>query len=83
MCHLKQLVSAFVLILSVIGTASAQDSSNSNVNQTAALTITAAASGQRIRITAPASIVKLHLEVYSSSGEKLFDQEIRGGNVFD
>jgi hypothetical protein len=25
----------------------------------------------------------MHVEVYASSGEKLFDQEIRGGNVFD
>ena len=25
----------------------------------------------------------MHVEVYAASGEKLFDQEIRGGNVFD
>src|SRR5206468_9964949 len=43
--------------------------------------ITAPAS--RIRITAPASIVQMHVEVYAASGEKLFDNEIRGGNVFD
>ncbi len=45
--------------------------------------ITAAASGDRVRITAPSSIAQMHLEVYALSGEKLFDNEIRGGNVFD
>jgi len=47
------------------------------------LTITASAAGERVRITAPSSVVQLHVEVYAASGEKLFDQEIRGGNVFD
>jgi hypothetical protein len=47
------------------------------------LTITAAAAGERVRITAPASIVQLHVEVYAAGGERVFDQEIRGGNVFD
>ena len=32
---------------------------------------------------APSSPVQMHVEVYAAGGEKLFDQEIRGGNVFD
>jgi hypothetical protein len=36
-----------------------------------------------VRITAPASVLRMHVEVYAAGGEKLFDQEIRGGNVFD
>src|SRR5206468_473491 len=51
--------------------------------QKSSQTITAAASSERVRITAPASIVQMHVEIYASSGEKLFDNEIRGGNVFD
>src|SRR6266567_5542858 len=51
--------------------------------QRASATITARASADRIRITAPSSIVQLHVEIYASGGEKLFDKEIRGGNVFD
>jgi hypothetical protein len=47
------------------------------------MTITAAASGERVRIAAPSLIVQMHVEVYAAGGEKLFDQEIRGGNVFD
>lgn len=50
---------------------------------TTGLTITAAATGERVRITAPASIVQLHVEVYAPTGQKLLDQEIRGGNIFD
>src|SRR5204862_959413 len=45
--------------------------------------ISAAATADRVRITAPASIVQMHVEIYAASGEKLFDNEIRSGNVFD
>jgi hypothetical protein len=47
------------------------------------LPITAAAAADRVRITAPSSIVQMHVEVYAANGEKLFDNQIRGGNVFD
>lgn len=47
------------------------------------LTITASVADERVRITAPAYVVQMHVEVYAATGEKLFDQEIRGGNVFD
>jgi hypothetical protein len=47
------------------------------------LPITAAAEADRVRITAPSSIVQMHVEVYAASGERLFDNQIRGGNVFD
>ncbi|MEP6570600.1 MAG: hypothetical protein ABJC10_12580, partial [Acidobacteriota bacterium] len=45
--------------------------------------VTATATVERVRITAPASVVQMHVEVYASGGEKLFDNEIRGGNIFD
>src|SRR5262249_15544857 len=38
---------------------------------------------ERVRFTAPASVVQMRLEVYSSAGQKLFDNELRGGNVLD
>jgi hypothetical protein len=46
-------------------------------------TITAAATADRVRFTAPSTIVQMRLEVYGANGEKLFDNEIRGGNVID
>src|ERR1700693_1461038 len=77
---MKQIIFDFVLICALLSTAAAQDSASA---QRSSLTITAAASGERVRITAPSSVVQMHVEVYAASGEKLFDQEIRGGNVFD
>jgi hypothetical protein len=79
---LKQIVFASMLVCAVLSTATAQESTSATI-QTPSLTITAAAAGDRVRITAPSSVVQLHVEVYAASGEKLFDQEIRGGNVFD
>src|SRR6266498_4477942 len=79
---LRQIYSASLLVLALLATAAAQDSPSASA-QRSSLTITAAAAGERVRITAPSSIVQMHVEVYAASGEKLFDQEIRGGNVFD
>src|SRR6266487_3516167 len=78
---LRQIYSASLLVLALLATAAAQDSPSASA-QRSSLTITAAAAGERVRITAPSSIVQMHVEVYAASGEKLFDQEIRG-NVFD
>jgi hypothetical protein len=50
---------------------------------TTGLTITAAATGERVRITAPSSVVQMHVEAYTVSGVKVADQEVKGGNVFD
>ena len=77
---LKQLIFTAVLVFSVVATAAAQDSLSA---QRSSLTITATAVDDRVRVTAPSSVVQMRLEVYATSGEKLFDQEIRGGNVFD
>src|SRR6266571_1471072 len=79
---LRQIYSASLLVLALLATAVAQDSPSASA-QRSSLTITAAAAGERLRITAPSSIVQMHVEVYAASGEKLFDGEIRGGNVFD
>jgi hypothetical protein len=78
--NLRQIIFASVLVCALLSTAAAQDSASS---QKSTLTITAAAAGDRVRITAPASVVQMHVEVYAAGGERVFDQEIRGGNVFD
>jgi hypothetical protein len=46
-------------------------------------TVTAFASNERVRFTAPASVIQMRLEVYDAAGRKLFDYELRGGNVLD
>jgi hypothetical protein len=80
MTTLKQIIFASALIIALIASAAAQEKP---AVQGTSLTITAAASGERVRITAPSSIVQMRMEVYAAGGEKLLDQEIRGGNVFD
>jgi hypothetical protein len=79
MPNMKDTCLALATICVLFSTAAAQDSTTAKTT----LTITVAATGERVRITAPSSVVQMHVEIYSSSGEKLFDQEIRGGNVFD
>jgi hypothetical protein len=78
MLSLRRITLASMLVAALLATAAAQQSSSAT-----SLTITAAASSERMRITAPASIVQMQVEVYAAGGERLFDQEIRGGNVFD
>src|SRR6266571_620823 len=79
---IRQMFILFGVTLCVVVTATAQDALNFTKERSTA-TIVASASFDHIRITAPASIVQMRMEVYSVSGEKLFDNEIRGGNVFD
>src|SRR5436190_18562142 len=79
MPNMKPICLALVLVCALFSTAAAQDSTTAKTT----LTITANATGDRLRVTAASSVVQLRLEVYAASGEKLFDQEIRGGNVFD
>ena len=76
---MKPICFAWVLVCALCSIAAAQENATAKTN----LTITANATGDRVRVTAPASVVQLRLEVYAAGGEKLFDQEIRGGNVFD
>src|SRR6185369_3758693 len=79
---LKQIYLACAFTFALLSTALGQDSPRATI-QSSSLTITAAAAADRVRITAPSSVVQMHVEVYAASGEKVFDQEIRGGNVFD
>lgn len=72
----------FIVVLSLVSAAVAQDNTPAN-NQRTALTVTASASSDRVRFTSPSSVVQIRLEVYSSSGKKVFDNEVRGGNVLD
>ena len=82
MSTVRPIIFVSLLVCGLLATATAQER-NSATGQTRSLTITAAASGEQVRITAPSSIVEMHVEVYAAGGDKLFDQEIRGGNVFD
>ena len=47
------------------------------------ITASVGASSDRVRIAGPATVVQMRIEIYATSGIKLLDDEIRGGNVFD
>lgn len=79
---LKRIIFASFLAVAMFSITVAQDGGNS-VAQRSSVTITAAAFGDRIRITAPASVVGMHVQVFASSGEKVLDHETKSGNVFD
>jgi len=52
-------------------------------SERSALSVTAFASADRVRFAAPSSVVQIRLELFNSAGRKLFDNEVRGGNVLD
>ena len=54
-----------------------------HVSNTSTVTITGSATDNQVRFAAPSSIVQLRLEVYNAAGRKLFDNELRGGNILD
>jgi hypothetical protein len=50
--------------------------------QTSSVTVTAMSAADRVRITAPASVVQMRIEVYDQNGVKVWDSEVHG-NVLD
>ena len=73
---LPVLLCALLLVPSVMGQGERQPA-------VSAPTVTVSATTDRIRFVAPGAVVQLRLEVYTESGKKVFDTELRGGNVLD
>src|SRR5204862_6126492 len=78
----SRLLICLLLFFSLLRPAMAQDNKATNA-QHSAMTITASASAGRVRFTADSSGVQIRLEVYDSMGRRMFDNEVRGGNVLD
>src|SRR5437870_13178801 len=76
----RTLLSSLVLLM-LSSAAAAQ--TTASTDKSSATPVTAAVSGERVRFTAPSSVVQIRLEVYDSAGKKRFDNEVRGGNVLD
>ena len=70
------------LCLALLSIVSAQDGAGTR-SQSSRLTVTAVASNDQVRITAPSSVMQMRIEIYSLQAERLFEQELRGANVFD
>src|SRR6185436_1026564 len=74
----SHLVVCLICLLSAVGAVSAQSPAASS-----SPAVTAAATAERVRFTAPSTVQQMRLEVYNAAGVKLFDNEVRGGNVLD
>src|SRR5688572_26839855 len=87
MFTLKRVISVGLVLFVLAGSTLAQDSpapvEKTRETVPAAPLVTAAASAKRVRFVSPGSVVQLRLEVYNEAGLKLFDTELRGGNVLD
>src|SRR5262245_50398341 len=75
----RQLLVVFSFLF-LIGAAVAQEEKIANLKESS---VTASASGERVRFSTLFSVVQIRLEVYDSSGSKLFDNEVRGANFLD
>ena len=60
----------------------AQQDSQRIIQASATPVVTAASSAGRVRFTAPNTVVQMHLQTYSGSGELVFDVTSKG-NVLD
>ncbi len=80
MLTLKQITLSSGLIIALFSTAAAQESNLAL--QGSSLTITAAASDERVRFTAPSTVVQMHLQVYDNVGQLISDVTSKS-NVLD
>ena len=89
MSTLKRLISCSIVALVLAGTALAQDNRARIDNPVEPVpvasgpVVTATATTKRVRFVSPGTAVQLRLEVYNEAGQKVFDTELRGGNVLD
>src|SRR5260370_30237882 len=89
--HISRRASCFVLLLVVLmlaaGAAFAQIAQPDNNVERAApqltSTVTASATAERVRFTAPSNIRSMRIEVFNENAEKVFDSNVHAGNLFD
>src|SRR6266542_4143000 len=80
MLTLKQITLSSGLIIALLSTAAAQESNLAL--QGPSLTITAAASDEQVRFTAPSTVVQMHVQVYDNVGQLISDVTSKS-NVLD
>src|SRR2546425_3136704 len=73
--------SLLLIIVSLVTALGQTEIARNDKGDDVAVTIAATAGG--VRIAAVPSAVQIRLEVYDSTGKKLVDHEVRGGNVLD
>src|SRR2546422_8804825 len=71
-----------ILFLVVASTALGQQE-NSAFPSRSNPVVTAASSGEAVRLSAPGNIIAMRAEIYAATGEKVFDSGQQEGNVLD
>src|SRR5690242_7916255 len=82
MSRITPQITIALFMLSTIQAVSAQDLINKITPPTTAPVITGTASAERLRFTAPSTIVQMQLQIYAESGQTMFDVTSQG-NVLD
>src|SRR5688500_345052 len=88
MYRFKEVIDRGRFIFVLCGTALAQENPAPVEKPREVLTaagplVTATATAKRVRFVSPGTVIQFRLEVYNEAGQKLFDTELRGGNVLD
>lgn len=65
------------------GVASAQDAAVAQAQASSGAIVTAAGSASGVRFVSPGEARRIRLEVYTASGERLFDSDFRAGGILD
>jgi len=80
-----RIIRVALFIILIASTVLAQESTPIDYprEQTPAPLVNARASAERVRFVSPGNVVQLRLEVFNETGQKVFDTELRGGNVLD
>jgi hypothetical protein len=78
----RRALATLLLVIASLSIICAQGQDKNESKSTAALSITIAGNSERVRFTAPGSVMRMHIEVYAETGETLFDSNSKG-NVFD
>src|SRR5260370_22597151 len=89
--HISRRANCFVFVLVVLvlaaGAAFAKIAQpDNNVERVApqlTSTVTASATTERVRFTAPSNITSMRIEVFNENAEKVFDSNVHAGNLFD
>ncbi len=86
-CHrrinsLLRLLNSIVVVVFVTSAIFAQDAAVKPSRTSASTTVTATASAERVRFTAPSNVVRMQLQVISETGQVLFEVSSKG-NVLD
>ncbi|HEY6190547.1 MAG TPA: tail fiber domain-containing protein [Pyrinomonadaceae bacterium] len=83
MLTLRKLVSIILFSILLTGVALAQNEPTAQEAKLPAPAVAVSASGDAVRFTSAEQVLQLRLEIYSASGESIYDSGFHQGNILD